>query len=55
MRCEPCVKYKKGQRYFAQNIFHLVLEKTLEREKEGERTRFSSAIHGVSSVGSRRA
>ena len=27
-------KYKKGQRYFEQNISHLVLEKTSERERE---------------------
>ena len=50
MRCEPCVRNIKRDK-----DFHLVLEKTLEREKEGERPRFSSAIHGVSSVGSRRA
>ena len=33
----------------------LVLEKTLEREREGEKPRFSLMIHRVSSVASRRA
>ena len=49
-RCESCIGSIKRDRYFEQNISHLVLEKMSERERErqGKKTRFSSAIHGVS-------